>query len=846
MGHSRRYVVALVIVVSAFATTAGAPAATVKGSSVSARIAHVKQQVRAINRSSFAKRVRRSRAVNALSRASSAVRRKSTCAALKAADKAFGILNDQATFKRGRIPSSVSRRGGILSKLTAIERLLASPKCAANVAGTAKKLPARHGGGNPTPLPAPVEDEHAQGDGIPTPAGIYRPPGELGRSLDPSADPYGRGVEGAPSPAPTPFSLRVPQPLNFFKSSDIANPPRTAEPQEPTTATGGGISVFTGNSSVAFSNNSGSTWSSYDPSTLLSDAGLPFCCDQSVTYSRSTDQFVWLLQYWCGAGASSPATNDCRNGATSGNRIRIAVASPTSIRNNFASPGAAWTYWDLPPTLFGEPANAWFDRGDISVNASYMNLGIDILRGRANHRSLLARTSLTGLRNHGTISISFITDSPQRMQVAQGESTSRTFFAGSNSLSQARLWSWEPGAGTLFRHTINHASVPVDNAAAPGSNGADWHSRWGTWPGGVESATVAGNQLVLAQATGRDNNAAPPASRHVFDRDAVYVSRFNTSSWTLASQRWLFNATLNFAFPALATNTAGEVGVTFVGAPNNANPQPIAGFINPVEQFVFALPAGQPHTAGDYYSLRKGTTAQSFVMPMRTREIDSDGVTRTHWRYLEYGHGSPIVPRPPSVSITSPANGSSFQQGALIHFAASVSDPQDGSVPNSAIVWRSDGVEIGRGATIDRSNLPVGDHVIRVTATDAEALSSSAQITIHVTRTAGPSVAITRPPDNSEFFATDGSDQVGEWKDVQLVATASDPAGRPLTFSWTDSIDGGPAQVVSSVLSPLLRLRVAGFNCGLATHALTLTVSNATDVATAALTLRIRTVNCIG
>jgi hypothetical protein len=39
---------------------------------------------------------------------------------------------------------------------------------------------------------------------------------------------------------------------------------------------------------------------------------------------------------------------------------------------------------------------------------------------------------------------------------------------------------------------------------------------------------------------------------------------------------------------------------------------------------------------------------------------------------------------------------------------------------------------------------------------------------------------------------------------------------------------------------------VTGHNCGLATHDLTLTVSNGTDSATAAITEKIKTALCIG
>jgi hypothetical protein len=291
-----------------------------------------------------------------------------------------------------------------------------------------------------------------------------------------------------------------------------------------------------------------------------------------------------------------------------------------------------------------------------------------------------------------------------------------------------------------------------------------------------------GHELVLAQATGRDDSAAPPASRHVFDRDAIYISRFDTSSWTLSSQRWLWNATLNFGYPALATSSSGEVGISFVAALDNANPRPIAGFLNPSEQFSFVLPATQPFEAGDYYSLRPGRTSQSFVMSTRTNEVDSDGTTRTHWRYLEFGHGAPFQERPPAVSLVSPANGSSFPQGTTLHFVATVSDPQDTTVPTNAIVWRSDGVEIGRGTAFTRSDLPVGDHVIRVTATDAERLSTSAQVAINVQAPRPPVVTINSPANGATYL---------QGANVHFAASVSDPQGTsvpPNSIVW--SADG--------------------------------------------------------
>jgi hypothetical protein len=287
------------------------------------------------------------------------------------------------------------------------------------------------------------------------------------------------------------------------------------------------------------------------------------------------------------------------------------------------------------------------------------------------------------------------------------------------------------------------------------------------------------------------------------------------------------------------------VGITFLTAPDGGNPQPVAGFLNE-EQFVYALGAGRPQGAGDYYTLRPGRTASSFVIPVRNNEVDSDGATRTHWRYIEYGHGAAPSSNPPSVSITSPAEGRTFTSGAPIAFNATASDPEDGTIPEYAIVWRVDGVRVGTGSRIVYSSSAPGSHTATVTATDGTGLSRTATVHYTVLRPGGPTVSILAPDDNTTY-TSDGADPGGasEYKDVHFSATASDPNGRPLTYRWTDSINGGAATLVSTALSPTLRLHVNGRNCRIDRHDLALAVSNGTDTVTAQRTVLISTALCI-
>jgi hypothetical protein len=89
---------------------------------------------------------------------------------------------------------------------------------------------------------------------------------------------------------------------------------------------------------------------------------------------------------------------------------------------------------------------------------------------------------------------------------------------------------------------------------------------------------------------------------------------------------------------------------------------------------------------------------------------------------------------PPSVSISAPANGSSYPQGTSVTLTGAASDTQDGSI-SGAIRWSSsiDG-SLGTGASVAKI-LSVGAHVITAAVTDAGGLSSQTTINLTITGT---------------------------------------------------------------------------------------------------------------
>jgi PKD repeat protein len=122
---------------------------------------------------------------------------------------------------------------------------------------------------------------------------------------------------------------------------------------------------------------------------------------------------------------------------------------------------------------------------------------------------------------------------------------------------------------------------------------------------------------------------------------------------------------------------------------------------------------------------------------------------------------------PPAVTLSAPSDGSTFTQGDTIDFEGSATDPEDGVLTGSALVWQSNLFgQMGTGAPLAFSSLPAGLHQITLIAVDSGGLSGSDSIEI----TIDPS-AVNLPP----------------------VAALSGPStgevGVPITFDGSGSVD---------------------------------------------------------
>jgi hypothetical protein len=105
---------------------------------------------------------------------------------------------------------------------------------------------------------------------------------------------------------------------------------------------------------------------------------------------------------------------------------------------------------------------------------------------------------------------------------------------------------------------------------------------------------------------------------------------------------------------------------------------------------------------------------------------DASGAPLLHLRYVADGNAAP------SVTIATPPDGASVNQGNAVTFAGTATDAEDGDL-SASLDWVSDrDGALGTGASVTRSDLSAGVHWITASVTDSGGLGGSHQIALTV------------------------------------------------------------------------------------------------------------------
>ncbi|MCP3961800.1 MAG: hypothetical protein GY719_28490, partial [bacterium] len=164
-----------------------------------------------------------------------------------------------------------------------------------------------------------------------------------------------------------------------------------------------------------------------------------------------------------------------------------------------------------------------------------------------------------------------------------------------------------------------------------------------------------------------------------------------------------------------------------------------------------------------------------------------DQVSAQHLDVIGYGASwvtvDVVVPSnfPPAVTITAPADGSTFVGADSIAFSGTADDPEDGDI-SAGLVWSSDvDGQIGTGGSFN-ANLSIGSHYISAVSVDSGGRSSQAWIFLTVNNS--PPVPVINSPADGANFGLAGA--------IEFSGTASDYEDGDVTASlqWFSDVDG--------------------------------------------------------
>ncbi len=148
----------------------------------------------------------------------------------------------------------------------------------------------------------------------------------------------------------------------------------------------------------------------------------------------------------------------------------------------------------------------------------------------------------------------------------------------------------------------------------------------------------------------------------------------------------------------------------------------------------------------------------------------------------------------PTVTITAPADGTTFAVGEAITFEATANDVEDDDI-SSSITWRSniDG-DLGSGSVLNTSALSEGIHQINAIVQDSGGIFGSDLIAINIVSIANssPTISVSSPAGGSSYLQTDLINFSASAQDVE-------DGNLGVNIQWSSDLEGllGFGEVIS-------------------------------------------------
>jgi len=397
--------------------------------------------------------------------------------------------------------------------------------------------------------------------------------------------PEDRQKEAAPLPPPATGRPRAAGEAGLAVSivqnralTDLETNDATSTVGEPSLAVRGQEILLTGNWYASFSRDGGATFQYRNPETTFPTIpGRRFCCDQVAYYVPSHDLMVWFLQHVKDA---------------TGNTVRLAVAQGDDIRQE------RWRYYDFTPQGVGNWSQEWFDYPDVAASAGSLFVTTNCFNMSDRFtRSVVLRFSLDELSRYAALNYQhFNRTDVGSLRLVQG--ASNVMYIGTHAnVGTLRVFAWADGSGSYQNKDFRVDAWVAGGATGPGPDGNDWL-------GFVDGRVTAG------WATGANQGFAwTSAQGGSFPRAHVRAAVIDWNAGTVVRQPHIWNGELAFAYPAVAPNSSGQVGVSLAYGGGALHPSHAVGVQQSDGSWSLAATANGTHGPvtnrwGDYLTMR--------------------------------------------------------------------------------------------------------------------------------------------------------------------------------------------------------------------------------------------------
>lgn len=422
----------------------------------------------------------------------------------------------------------------------------------------------------------------------------------------------------------------------YTNSGSVASPQSTGA-ADISGAQSGNIVLATGNWYILYSFDGGSTFTTLDPTTVFDNtADGGFCCDQIVQYVPSIDRFIWLMQL--------------NPGADGKNRFRIAAASPESVHSSKCT---SWTYWDLTSDALGIVTTAADAKAGIhNLDYPNMSVGTNFLYISGDNWSagrIVVRVSLSDISAGGTINYRYTDWS--NGGVAYGSHVTQNtgdeaYWAGNKNNSTLTVFNWNENSTSYSWRDVGVNNWPNGTLSSTGASGADWLTKASSFPNaGVIGATRRNNEVWFAWMASSGTGA--PGGFNFPNANVQVVKIDPTNNYQRIDQFPIWNNDYAFAYPALATNSQGEVGIALAWGGKTFDANSAVGILG---DFVVWYPEASTFSTtrwGDFVTARQASPQTNLFAGFAYAIIKDSTKTAGYYfdpYYLLFGRNSIINP----------------------------------------------------------------------------------------------------------------------------------------------------------------------------------------------------------